>query len=999
MGPQQMAVHDVSEPASQQPFSLTPPGSPRTAGDTSEFPCWFRCLKHWSIRLLLAAFWLTWTGLGGKNLIPYFQLVGWQSVKTTPWDLRANIAMRHLYQYFPSAAPMCTVGLVELMDCDGDTDACYEEVGAKDMLIKVRNIILHNPTFYFDSAFECVGQNQVRPQPNPQRFQTPDGLATVFRVCGPPNMYVDKQIKHVVDTHNTKPDKVHLGVTSRDMLAFGAVDAVKRDLPVIDSICVPAAFFVMGWMLRSARLLLIAGINLVVAFFTTFAVLYFICVGFNFTPDPTQVNFVSMIALGLNFDYSLFLLTRYVATTDHYPVGTPAELLVDKSVTRMLQTVCPVILSSGLTLSLVFCGFMFLSAANLQAAGMACAVTTFVVMSCSLTVVPTVLLTFPNFFAMKGGYEQAPTTEGWGAEPSRPRTKTDAWHAVQDPEAASLNSSRQVQFWRFITTWPNNLIVVIVLHIVAFFFGAHALGLRLNNDISEIAPRGDYTYPYETLQRLRDYSTGGVLYNEEPSPPPPEESSPPPPGTKPPPPPASPARQLVEQAHKDTFAGFIGFTDQFFVVMTSTSTLAKNDTRRLESWKDVWTVDALDKATKEAEAEELKASKDAEKAEHIKVIPDGPQANLKALKRCGYNLTADIAQSIIDITSDEVGFTLQPTAVFSPGYARGQVIRREQALSWQGTSLWTGDASDVALGYFADTYKTCAGGCFHQPAIAGPAATIATVMLPVHSGSVNGNRWITRMYELFDEWESSHQDYTCLGRKLHLKLYLADAQGMVINHDMMERTFAEFTHMLPITCLVIFLMIGLFLRSAFVPLRLAMTLILPLCSVFGLSVLIFQDGWLEFLGLRNLSASQDRSFHWEIPVVSFAMTIALSLDYDLFVVIRIADYRFAGYDIRGSIIRALHETGPVVTGAGLMMAITFGGNLLAESTTLNQGGWILSSGVLVDTFIVRVMLVPALLSIADQAAWWPSRPPKTDLLDEFGKIREPDSNYKGMVPT
>ena len=117
----------------------------------------------------------------------------------------------------------------------------------------------------------------------------------------------------------------------------------------------------------------------------------------------------------------------------------------------------------------------------------------------------------------------------------------------------------------------------------------------------------------------------------------------------------------------------------------------------------------------------------------------------------------------------------------------------------------------------------------------------------------------------------------------------------------------------------------------------------------------------------------------------FALTIALALDYDLFVVIRVADYRFAGYSLHGSLIRAMHETGPIITGAGLMMAVSFGGNLFAESLTLNQSGWILASGTLIDTFIVRSLLVPSLLSLADRAAWWPSCPPSDDLLDEFGQ--------------
>merc|ERR1711974_421320 len=141
-------------------------------------------------------------------------------------------------------------------------------------------------------------------------------------------------------------------------------------------------------------------------------------------------------------------------------------------------------------------------------------------------------------------------------------------------------------------------------------------------------------------------------------------------------------------------------------------------------------------------------------------------------------------------------------------------------------------------------------------------------------------------------------------------------------------------------------------------------------------------------GIPNVAASADRSFHWEVPIFSFALTIALALDYDLFVVIRIADYRFSGYSIRASIVRALHETAPIVTGAGLMMALSFGGNLFAESACLNEAGWLLASGVLVDTFVVRTLLVPALLSFSDNAIWWPSKPPVDDLLDEFGQLEE-----------
>lgn len=291
-----------------------------------------------------------------------------------------------------------------------------------------------------------------------------------------------------------------------------------------------------------------------------------------------------------------------------------------------------------------------------------------------------------------------------------------------------------------------------------------------------------------------------------------------------------------------------------------------------------------------------------------------------------------------------------------------------------------GDEEGRAVGYMADTMRTCAGECFKTDFSSKRAATILTLLLPVNPSSHKGDRFI-------DEARSALQQLAreqTICPDLNISFHLADSQSTVAMHDLMSVTFGQFQRGLPITVAVVIIMIGLFLRSAFVPLRLLLTLFLPLSSVFGAAVIVYQWGFLSWLGLPNVAPSADGSFHWEVPIFAFALTIALALDYDLFVVIRIRDYRFAGFSIQASIVRALHETGPVITGAGLMMALSFGGNLLAESTTLNQAGWLMATGVLIDTFVVRTLLVPALLSLSDGAVWWPAQPPTHDLLDEYG---------------
>ena len=76
-----------------------------------------------------------------------------------------------------------------------------------------------------------------------------------------------------------------------------------------------------------------------------------------------------------------------------------------------------------------------------------------------------------------------------------------------------------------------------------------------------------------------------------------------------------------------------------------------------------------------------------------------------------------------------------------------------------------------------------------------------------------------------------------------------------------------------------------------------------------------------------------------------------------------------------SVLKALGKTGNVITMAGIIMATAFGGLLAAHERTITQMGFILVSAVLTDTFIVRAMLIPALMSVLGRVNWWPRRMP------------------------
>merc|ERR1719317_1747695 len=203
----------------------------------------------------------------------------------------------------------------------------------------------------------------------------------------------------------------------------------------------------------------------------------------------------------------------------------------------------------------------------------------------------------------------------------------------------------------------------------------------------------------------------------------------------------------------------------------------------------------------------------------------------------------------------------------------------------------------------------------------------------------------------------------------------------VSDYDMMMKVFDEFPTLIGATVAIVFILMACFLKSAFTPVRLAITLVIPLAAVFGIAILVYQYGALDWLGWRAVKGQG--SVYWFVPIITVIVTLGLALDYDCFIISRIVEHRTGLYTLNAAIAKAMHETGGVITCAGLIMALAFGDQLLAENPSINQIGWVLSTSVLIDTFMMRTMLVPSIMSFTDKVAWWPRFVPRTNLLDEF----------------
>lgn len=166
--------------------------------------------------------------------------------------------------------------------------------------------------------------------------------------------------------------------------------------------------------------------------------------------------------------------------------------------------------------------------------------------------------------------------------------------------------------------------------------------------------------------------------------------------------------------------------------------------------------------------------------------------------------------------------------------------------------------------------------------------------------------------------------------------------------------------LIPIVLLVVFLILALLLRAVIAPLVLIATVALSYAAALGASVLIFD--WI--FGFPGESPT--------LVLFGFIFLVALGVDYNIFLMARVRE-EAVRHGTREGMLHGLAVTGSVITAAGVVLAGTFLVLGVLPLVTLTQIGFLVAFGVLVDTFIVRSVLVPALVFDIGPKIWWPSR--------------------------
>jgi RND superfamily putative drug exporter len=185
--------------------------------------------------------------------------------------------------------------------------------------------------------------------------------------------------------------------------------------------------------------------------------------------------------------------------------------------------------------------------------------------------------------------------------------------------------------------------------------------------------------------------------------------------------------------------------------------------------------------------------------------------------------------------------------------------------------------------------------------------------------------------------------------------------GSALQYDFDHAIVRDLKLVVPISFVVIGIILGVLLEAIIAPIVLIVSVMISFFGTLGLSVLFFRH-----------VAGQDGVDN-SLPVFAFIFLVALGIDYTIFLMSRVRE-EARRHGTREGVLRALGATGPVITSAGIILAGTFAVLMTFPVWVVFDIGFVVALGILLDTFIVRTIMVPAAVELIGDKIWWPSTP-------------------------
>ena len=163
-----------------------------------------------------------------------------------------------------------------------------------------------------------------------------------------------------------------------------------------------------------------------------------------------------------------------------------------------------------------------------------------------------------------------------------------------------------------------------------------------------------------------------------------------------------------------------------------------------------------------------------------------------------------------------------------------------------------------------------------------------------------------------------------------------------------------------------FIVLMLVFRSVLVPLKAALLNVLSVGAAYGVVVAVFQWGW----GASLIGVHENVPIMPLAPMLMFAILFGLSMDYEVFLLSRVREQYLKHREPKRAVVEGVGSTARVITSAALIMIAVFGAFILAADVVTKMFGVGLALAVLLDVTLVRMVLVPAAMSLLGHRAWW-----------------------------
>lgn len=189
------------------------------------------------------------------------------------------------------------------------------------------------------------------------------------------------------------------------------------------------------------------------------------------------------------------------------------------------------------------------------------------------------------------------------------------------------------------------------------------------------------------------------------------------------------------------------------------------------------------------------------------------------------------------------------------------------------------------------------------------------------------------------------------------------------HYDFDKVVYDDFPVLLVLSLLVSYVILMVFFHSLILPLKAILLNVVSILASYGILVIVFQWGVGDvLLGFDSLGALLSYT-----PVLLFSILFGLSTDYEVFLLTRVREYYQQGHSNEDSVALGLEHTAGIITAAGLTMIAVFGSFALTRVLVIKELGFGLAVAVLIDTTLVRVVLVPATMKLMGRWNWWMPR--------------------------